>query len=128
MTDLNDQLKKLFYVDERQKVVVRAYSYLTPIARAFKSEFNDSRYLRVAVARYKQISETVFYKNVELSPLAAKELETSVSPFGIVREKARKAGGVLERYGILQKSPSDEESSDLKQEPVPTPSSTIKKD
>ena len=58
--DLDTKLKTADYLDEKQKLLLDRYLFLTPIARAFQVEYNESRYLRWAVSRYRQMSETVF--------------------------------------------------------------------
>lgn len=102
---LEEQLKLTPYVDERQKHVLDAYLFLTPIARAYLLEYHDSRYLRWAVSRYRRLSEHVFYRKVELSPRATQELAESKNPFGLLRDSESESLGVLEKYGLVR--PSD---------------------
>jgi hypothetical protein len=109
---LEDQLKAAVYIDERQKAVLNTFVFITPFARAFSEEYQDTRYLRWAIARYRKLSELVFYRQMELSAQMTSELASSVNPFGLVRP-SRDEGrvGVLVKYGIVK----DEE-------PAPKPS------
>jgi hypothetical protein len=101
LLELEEQLKTDSFIDERQKHVLATYGFLTPIARAFLMEYQDSRYLRWAVTRYRTISEYVFYRRVELSPQAAVELLSASNPLGNLRPPKDTEMGVLEKYGIV---------------------------
>ena len=104
--DMDLQLKSAVYLDERQKLVLDRYLFLTPVARAFQVEFNDSRYLRWAVSRYRNVSEHVFFRKVELSPQGAADLAGPVNPFGRYRKSADpQPQGILDKYGILAPAP-----------------------
>ncbi len=104
--DMDMQLKSAVYLDERQKLVLDHYLFLTPVARAFQVEFNDSRYLRWAVSRYRGVSEHVFFRRVELSPQGAADLAGPVNPFGRYRKSADpQPQGILDKYGILAPAP-----------------------
>lgn len=108
MRELERELSSKIYVDERQRIVMDQFLYLTPVARAFQLEFGDTRYLRWAVSRYRKLSELVFYRRVELSPEGVAMLGPQiVNPWGAFRkgEYAREPETVLEKYGIA--SPSE---------------------
>lgn len=93
------------FIDEKQRDAIRTYSFLTPIARAFAQGFNDSRYLRWAVQRYKHVSQWFFYRKLELTPRASAELVDAARPFGLWRAPAE-AKPILEKYRIGQ-TPND---------------------
>ena len=97
---LDEALKTATYIDEKQKKVIEAYLFIVPVARAFMSEFHDSRYLRWAVLHYKRLSEWVFYRKLELSPEETAELVQISNPFGLWRE-ATPRGSILEKYNIV---------------------------
>lgn len=103
---LDEQLKKDVYLDERQKDVLDAFSFLTPIARAYQLEFQDSRYLRWAIHRYRRLSEWVFYRKLELTPEITSELVVATNPFHLWREPAEAKKTMLEKYGFISPSPS----------------------
>ena len=65
---LNDALQASTEIEQRQSNILRVYLFLAPVARAFFSEFSDPRYLRRAIFKYRSLSETAFYRRVELSP------------------------------------------------------------
>ncbi len=100
--NLEQDLMHDLFLDQRQKAVVSAYAFLTPLARAFFIEYNDSRYLRVAVSRYRRLSEYVFYKRLEMSPALTAELSASTNPFGIERPNQKDFQGVLHKYGLAK--------------------------
>ena len=58
---LDTELKDESYIQEKQKRVTQTYLFVTPFSRAFLKEYQDSRYLRVAIIRYRRYSETVFF-------------------------------------------------------------------
>lgn|GEM_PF-2517444 len=102
LMQLEEGLKADTYLDERQKRVVDSYLFLGPIARGFMDEFHDSRYLRWAIARYRRLSEYVFYRRVELSPQMASDLAQAENPFGLMRPAKDYPGGILHKYGLLE--------------------------
>lgn len=100
LLELENALKGEQYIDEKQAATIQTYSFLTPIARAFAHEFNDSRYLRWAVQRYRHTSAWFFYRKLELTPKASTELVEAAQPFGLWRAVGEKKP-VLEKYGVL---------------------------
>ncbi len=101
--DLEHHLKEDNYFDERQKHVVEVYLFLTPIARAFIFEFGDSRYLRWAIARYRRLSEFVFFRKVEIAPRMSSDLiVNSADPIGFVRTTEPQDQSMLEKYGLAK--------------------------
>ncbi|MBL7716386.1 MAG: hypothetical protein JNL01_13045 [Bdellovibrionales bacterium] len=104
---LDKKLKEMTYVDERQKLIIDTFLFLTPLARAFQTEFQDSRYYRWAVGRYRRYSEMAFYRRVEPTASANAELAGATSPLGNQRMVPHDPDrSVLERYGILNKTPT----------------------
>ncbi len=99
LLELEEGLKKEPYVEERQKTVVDTYGFLVPIARGFQAEFRDSRYLRMAIGRYRRLSEWVFFRKVEMSKETTSLLAEIENPFGVWRAPAE-MGSVLKKYGI----------------------------
>jgi hypothetical protein len=97
--EMEEGLRKDEYLDDKQKRVLEAYLFLTPISRGFMAEYNDSRYYRWAVVRYRKLSEHVFFRKVELSPQAANELMGATSTLGVQRRDGEE-GPVLEKYGL----------------------------
>lgn len=94
------------YLEDKQKAVVEAYAFLAPIARAFREEYKDTRYLRWAIVHYRRLSEWVFYRRLEPTPDSiAKLAETPNNPFSKVRKDEEKRS-VLEKYGIEAPSPT----------------------
>lgn len=89
------------YIEERQKAVLDTYVFVTPFARAFLLEYQDSRYMRWAVNRYRRLSENVFYRRMDLSSETTAELNGASSPFGFQRTPAEQKTGVLTKYGIV---------------------------
>lgn len=103
LAELDQELRKAEYIDEKQKHVLEYYSYLVPIARTFMNGFRDSRYLRWAVSHYRRLSEWVFFRRLDLSPQTTQELVQAAQEFGNWREPAA-ADSVLEKYKILPDS------------------------
>ena len=88
------------YLEDKQKAVIDAYAFLAPIARAFRDEYKDTRYLRWAIVHYRRLSEWVFYRRLEPTPDSITKLaETPNNPFSKVRKDEEKRS-VLEKYGI----------------------------
>lgn len=125
LLQLEDQLKTATYLDERQEITLKAFGFLTPISRAFLAEYKDSRYLRAAAARYRKLSEFVFYRRLELSAQGAREMAGTLEPYGSYRKPVDPPRqGVLEKYGIV--TVPAEPVIDPNQAPAPerTPAST----
>lgn len=122
MYKLEGDLKKEGYVDERQKLVLNRFEFLTPIARAFNTEFQDSRYLRSAVYRYQKLSEWVFFRRVELNKEGTAELVQPMNPFGLWR---RSEGGysILDRYHISTDGPAFSSEGSMNQDSLNAPAS-----
>jgi len=96
------------YIDQKQKLTVSTFQVLVPVARAMLEELQDSRYLRWAVRSYQRMSEWVFYRRLELSPLGTSEMIGLGSDY--VTERRDKVSGedsVLTRYGI-RRAPASE--------------------
>jgi hypothetical protein len=62
---LEIELAQREFLDEKQNTVLKRYMILVHIARAFKSAFDDSKYLEFAVANYKRLN--LLYFGRELS-------------------------------------------------------------
>lgn len=97
---LEEEMKKDLYVDERQKSVLTVYEFLVPVSRAFNVEYHDSRYLRWATAKYKRLSEWIFYRRLDLTPEGTAELVESTNPFGLWRN-SDSGTPILEKYGMV---------------------------
>ena len=120
--DLDDSLKTMTFIDERQKKVLTTYQFLVPVARGFYSEFHDSRYLRWAILHYKRISEWVFYRKLELTPAETSELVQVANPFGLYRAPVIH-NSILEKYGLAKAGGSNPAASSAgapAEGPVPT--------
>lgn len=101
--DLEGQLKSNEnYLEERQKAVLDTYAFLVPVAKAFMTEFSDSRYMRLAIKRYRTTSEWVFFRKVELSPEMTSQLVDVEDPFLTKPEMGDAL--VLDKYGIGKNS------------------------
>lgn len=99
---LEQKIKDAPYIEDRQREVIRAYVYLTPMARAFREEYSDTRYLRWAISRYQRLSESVFYRRVEITPHAASEIGGAEVPLQGLRPKVdQPEQGVLTKYGLM---------------------------
>lgn len=104
---LEDGLKGDDYLDNRQKSVIDTYLFLTPIARAFLSEYQDTRYWRWAIARYRQLSEILFYRKVEPTQEVNADLAvSSKNPMAWMPKNNREPSSVLEKYGIVKSEAS----------------------
>lgn len=100
LLDLFASMKASHFIDERQKATLDSFSFLTTVARAFMSEFRDSRYLRVSVKHYRRVSEWVFYRRLELTPKGTSELVEAENPFGFWRDQANESL-VLSKYNLV---------------------------
>ncbi|MCM0605041.1 MAG: hypothetical protein KA715_03050 [Xanthomonadaceae bacterium] len=108
MLEVYDSLKsnETFWL-EKQKRLMEIYLTLVPIARAFKVEYGDVRYLRAASRQYKQMSEWVFYRKLDTTPDGTMELMEDVSnPFSLWKKPEMAQDSVLEKYGISKSEPS----------------------
>lgn len=101
---IEDEIKQDDYVDVRQKRVIETFGFLVPVAEAFAQAFVDSRYLRLAVARYRKLSEWVFYRKLQLSPEGTLRFAEASNPFGVWREPATPTA-VLDKYKIPAPTP-----------------------
>lgn len=110
---LENEVKAEAYLEEKQKNVIEVFEFLTPVARAFAKNFQDSRYLRWTVSRYQSLSARVFYRKLDLTPSGTLEMVQPANPFGLWRNAPTK-DSVLEKYRI---DPSQNES-----QPSVTPS------
>jgi hypothetical protein len=109
LLELERSLQAEAYIDEKQKQVLATFSFATPVAHAFNDEFRDSRYLRWAIARYRRLSEYVFYRKLELTPLMASELGGTMNPWGMLRPQKDTPASILEKYGMLKPPHTDEQ-------------------
>ncbi len=108
---LDESLRKPLGIDERRAMTLETFSYAIATARAFQTEFKDSRYLRWAIQRYRAHSPVVFQRNVELSPEATAELAVLENPFGVWKP-APTAQSILKKYGLREeRAPAAEAST-----------------
>lgn len=100
--DLENNLKRQSYIEEKQKSVLKTYEFLAPVARAFMKEFHETRYLRWAIRHYRQLSTWIFFQKLDQSPKTTEELVEANNPFGLWREPSNETQkkSVLEKYQI----------------------------
>ena len=108
LMELDASLKKDVYVDQRQKDVTHTYLFIAPVARAFLSQFSDSRYLRWAISRYRTLSEYVFFRKVEISPYLTSEMVGASDPYRFVNTAEEQDMSVMEKYGLGEPAPSSD--------------------
>lgn len=109
--ELDEGINKAKLLDEKQTLTLETFKFAIPIARAFQSEFKDSRYLRWAIQRYRSLSPFVFHRRVELTPEATAELAVLENPFGVwVAVPDQKS--ILEKYGLRQVNPKQARTPD----------------
>lgn len=101
LLNLENELKGDKYVDEKQDATLQTFAFLTPMARAFAHEFNDTRYMRWAIRRYKHISQWFFYRKLELTPKATSELVDAAQPFGLWRAVNEKKP-LVDKYKLFE--------------------------
>lgn len=125
LLELERKLGDLSYVDEKQDAVLTAYTFLTPIARAFQREYNDSRYLHWAVVRYRKLSELVFYRRVEVSPDQFPVLSRKSNHFLEMKPHEPAPDSVLGKYGIEVLTTAPQASEDNASESDRAPASQV---
>lgn len=122
LLELENSLKTETFVDVKQKRLLDTYEYLVPIAKVFESQFHDTRYLRIAVIRYRKASEWVFFRKLDLTPEGTADLVQPTNPFGLWKDSVPQYS-VLEKYNIIeaaaQNPASALESTYKDDEPVP---------
>lgn len=57
---LEEDLEKQDYIEEKQKLVVERYLFLTHLARIFQVDLDDPRYLDFALHNYKRLRSLYF--------------------------------------------------------------------
>jgi outer membrane biosynthesis protein TonB len=98
--NLEKRLTNDTYIDEKQKWVLNEFDFLVPISKAFMAEYHESRYFRWVVLRYQTLSELLFFRKLELTPLGTSELVNAVNPLGPVRE-SKDAQSILDKYHFI---------------------------
>ena len=122
---LENALRNTQFIEDRQKVLLETYSFLTPIARGYMVEFKDSRYLRWAVRHYRGVSEWVFYRKLDQSEQMTQLLVEVTNPFGLWRDTSGERS-VLEKYNLAKpkdgkKAPVERRTIFPKEEEVASP-------
>ncbi len=79
--DLRDEV----YLEERQRKTVETFEFLAPLAREFLTQFQDTRYLRFAMERYRDWSPWIFFRKTEISAQGTLDLVAPANPFGLWR-------------------------------------------
>lgn len=102
LSKMREGLGKLTSQSDRQRSVLDSYFFLVPVARAFKAQFQDSRYLRQAIYHYQIVAEWVFYRKVVPSAETTSELALKdyLNPFALYRDPQSPGTSVLEKYGL----------------------------
>ena len=99
MAKLEEEIKADTYVDERQRKLLQEYEFFVPVARVFKNNFNDSRYLRWAIARYRKLSEWIFSRKLDLTPQGTAEFVRPEVTFGLWRSPVEQRS-IMEKYHL----------------------------
>ncbi|OFZ54774.1 MAG: hypothetical protein A2428_17260 [Bdellovibrionales bacterium RIFOXYC1_FULL_54_43] len=55
LIQLEDDLEKTPYIEDRQKLIVSRYIYFVHLARIFQADLDDARYLEFATHNYKRL-------------------------------------------------------------------------
>ncbi len=111
------------YIDQKQKRTVETFQILVPVARALMEEVQDSRYLRWTVRSYQRLSEWVFYRRLELSPLGTSEMIGLGPDYVTERRENLSDESVIERYGIKPapaREPAQSETQPAFEPPSPS--------
>ncbi|MCC7442393.1 MAG: hypothetical protein IT285_12220 [Bdellovibrionales bacterium] len=100
--DLESTLKTQPGYLERKEALVRTYSALVPLARAFAQHTRDARYLQFAASHYSQVSEWILGRRVVRADGAPehRHLDRVRNPWPTWRPVESRTGSVLERYGV----------------------------
>ena len=87
----------------RQKRVLEAFSFISPVAKAYLDVYHDSRYLRWATQYYSKISEWVFFKKVVPTPGSTvanvNNSRTALEPWVAV-DQSKTDHSIFAKYGI----------------------------
>ncbi len=89
---LEEELRQARFIDEKQKIVIGAFSFLAPLAKALQHARQDTRYVAWAAERYRTLNEIVFYRKLEVLPAADVRAPASDSA----------SSTVLRKYGLEQ--------------------------
>lgn len=100
LLEIRENISQETYLNEKQSKVLSAYAFLAPLARAFHTEFRDSRYLRWASQEYRQLSELYFYRKLEPSSQTTEELLAGSMAFPEWNTHEADSGQVLSKYSI----------------------------
>jgi hypothetical protein len=104
LSRLEVDVKNESFFDEREKMVLEVFNFLTPVARIFASEYHDYRYIKIAIKIYHIMSQWVFMRHLEMTPQGITELD-QIPQFQGVWRKAENGFPVLEKYKILELAP-----------------------
>lgn len=86
---------------KKKSMLLQNFAVLVPLARAFKLEFQDTRYLRVSIRHYKQLSAWVFFRDLELTPeMTAELVDVQTNAFANRRMVEDRELSVLDRYNV----------------------------
>lgn len=114
LIELENGLSQDDFIRDRQKKVIEAYQFLSPIAHAFNDVYGDTRYLRWAIYKYRRLSERVFYRKLEMTPeMTAKMMIYTRKSYAMWRHPEPASRPILEKYGIVEPF--------VKSEPAPAP-------
>jgi len=132
LLSLEEKLKTSGDILEKQELTMAAFQYALPMARAFQSEFRDSRYLRWTIQRYRALSPSIFFRKVELTPDATQELAVLENPFSNWKAEIPE-NSILAKYGLktvpptaqlAEQKPEANRAPAAAPSPVPTPDPT----
>jgi hypothetical protein len=114
LSELEIELTQNVLLKERQKLAISNYFFLAPIAKAFRHEYNDSRYLRWAIQNYQKMSEWIFYRRVDLTPEAKNEwLSGLEGPISLTPKEIDPDQSVLQKYQLKESPPRPKPSTPI---------------
>ncbi len=102
MTELDSDLSQTVLLKERQRIAIASYFFLAPIAKAFRQEFNDTRYLRWAMQNFQKMSEWLFYRRLDITPQAKNEWLSGLEGPISLTPKDFSGQSIMQKYSIKE--------------------------
>ena len=99
LLNLEGEVKSELFIDVKQKILLKTFEFLTPVANAFNAQYHDSRYLRWAIERYRIWSESLFGRKLELTPKGTLAVVQPTNVFGLY-QKTSEILTVLQKYRL----------------------------
>ena len=89
LLELDESLKKEGFLEDKQKRILSAFSFITHLAKVFQIEREDTHYLRAAVFTYRELNRSHFFRDMKMTSGTRYDLLSPEFPEGLPQKSQK---------------------------------------